>query len=655
MCGIAGIFNFKNQQTRLLPHVLSMTKAMRNRGPDDEGFIACKPNGQIDHFIGEETPNEVRSKYPKSKLITRSLDFQSTLVMGHRRLSILDLSPAGHQPMCNSNGRDWIVFNGEIYNFKDVRSELKNLGYSFTTGTDTEVILAAYSHWNDGCLSRFNGDFSFVIWDNQTQSLFCARDRIGIKPFYFLLDENRFIFGSDIKTIIASGLYYPEPDPHGLYLAMAFGIAPRPITAFKGIFALEQAHWMRIYSTGKFEKHRYWKIPTGNQNAVLNEIDARRQLDEKLQKAVELRLIADVPVGTFMSGGIDSSTISAIAAKKHPGIKAFTLGYQDDVPEMDEVAQATSTAKMWPMTHIIHKVDPNDTLQYLDEWIRGYEEPFYNIAANYVISKLVRKNNTKVVLNGLGGDELFSGYSYYRYHTLPRIPRLGFLFNKLKWLPSNKIRRRLNMVGAESPDMLHTMIFRQQTDEVLDELFQQAFRPPVDTLKFLHELYCGDVNFCNTMEAFNYMDLMNYIGNHHVHRVDQFTMAHSVEGRFPFLDHELVEFAFTIPPKLKIFKGQRKYILRKVAQNYISKDCLSMQKKGFGLPLKHWMQNQLKQTVTNSIKLLCQRNEINADKIQKMFQAYEQDKLIPQRIWHLVALEKWFEEFIDPGVHLLNS
>lgn len=651
MCGIAGIFELAQASVRQLPHVAAMTRAMRHRGPDDEGYVAVI-EGQVRHFVGAETPSAVRSRFRVSPLVSQAFEHRSILAMGHRRLSILDISPAGHQPMSDPRGRYWIVYNGEIYNFREIRVELELLGHRFKTGSDTEVILASYGEWQENCLSRFNGDFAFAIWDNEEQSLFCARDRIGIKPFYYTLDHERFIFASDIKTIIASGLYCPEPDPHGLYLAMAFGISPRPITAFRGVRALEQAHWMRVNRDGSVKKCRYWSVPVGSQDYSMTEAGAVGQLEEQLHRAVKLRLVADVPVGTFMSGGIDSTTISAIAAQYHPGIKAFTLGYQNDASDLDEVSQAEATSRLHSMQHIVERVDPISVLKDLTDRVKNYEEPAYGLGANYTISKLAKNNKVTVVLNGLGGDELFAGYAYYRYASRPRFGWLHPLTGLVNLLGNKKISRGVSLFTAQTADHLHTMLFSQADDNKLRNLFKSSLHPPEGIQDFLHNLYVKDMVFGDTVEAFGYMDLMNYIGNHHVHRLDQFTMAHSIEGRFPFLDHNLVELAYSIPSHLKMRGREQKYILRRVAEKYIATECLLMKKKGFGLPLKQWMRGPLKPLVIDSLQKLSQRSEVNGDAISLWCQAYEKNSFPHSWIWHLVILELWFQQFIDPGISL---
>lgn len=648
MCGIAGILNFDGYVNQQLHHLDNMVNAMRHRGPDDSGMISVSNDYKVNTFFNEDTPQEVREYYPYAHHIQKGINYSTFLSLGHRRLSILDVSPTGHQPMVDSDKRFWIVHNGEIYNFQDIRKKLERLGHYFRSNSDTEVIIASYKEWGENCLQHFNGDFAFAIWDHNEKCIFCARDRIGIKPFYYTIQNNQFIFASDIKTIIASGLYKPEPDCQGLYLAMAFGIAPRPMTAFKGIQALEQGHWMRVGLNGRIEKQQYWNVPVGTVQKNMKEQDAVELLNDKLLKAVRRRLIADVPVGTFMSGGIDSTTISAMASIEQPGIMALTLAYEEGVEYMDELEQAKATGRMYPMDHVVHRVDPSESLNDLITWIDGYEEPFHNLAPNHVISKLASQNGLKVILNGLGGDELFAGYGYYRIARYwPMLKALSPLIKRLAPSFGRRGKRFAAAASAKSPDKLHTLLFQKSFDSDLHKLLNLPGILTIDSASFLQDLYAKGITFQDTVEAMNYMDLMNYIGNHHVHRVDQFTMAHSIEGRFPFLDHEVIEAAFRIPSSLKIQRQEQKYILRKVARNYIHSSCLNMKKKGFGLPLAQWMHGPLKTFVTQQLNALKEREIINSSYVDTMYNSYREGKMAPSRIWHLVALELWFQRFID--------
>jgi len=652
MCGIAGIFNLQGAETQQARALHQMANQMIQRGPDDEGFALIHKDGKINTYRGRDTCMDhleipLIPDYPREP-IQNAYEKPSWVALGHRRLSIVDLTPHGHQPLCTHDKRYWIVFNGEIYNYQDIASELNAEGIQLHGHSDTEVLIHAYAQWGEQCLDRFNGDFAFAIWDNKENYLFCARDRIGIKPFYYTIENNQLVFASDIKTIIASGLYTPEVDPEGLYFAMAFGIAPRPMTAFKGVHALEQGHWMRVYFDGRIEMQHYWGIPVGTQDHKMSEADAIEILDTELTQAIRLRLHADVPVGTFMSGGIDSTTISAIASRMHPGIKAFTLGYEHTAPELDEVAQAEATARMNPMEHVIHRVNPDESLSDLDNWIDGYEEPFYSLAANHVISKLVKQNGVTVVLNGLGGDELFAGYDLYKFaRWWPLISTFSPVIGLLSPVMGKKGERLADIAAVNSPDQLHTLFFQNTPDMGLHQLFYHPDLVDINTPNRLKRLYADGIVFGDSIEAMSYMDLMNYVGNHHVHRVDQFTMMHSVEGRFPFLDHKLIEAAYRIPSKWKIKGGVQKYVLRQVAKKYIDPSCLSMKKKGFGLPLKQWMQGPLLPLVQAKMDALKERSLIRADTVTKWFEEYQRGHISATRIWHLVALELWFERFID--------
>ncbi len=652
MCGIAGVLCLDHSEAHLTQHVSAMTRQMHHRGPDSEGYALIRSSGHVHTYRGDDTPaahddGVTQFGYPDAH-IASAKDTPSILALGHRRLSIIDLSSHGHQPMCTPDRRYWVIFNGEIYNHREIATELNKLGIALHGHSDTEVLLNAYACWGPGCLERFNGMFAFAIWDNEKKQLFCARDRVGIKPFYFTFRDNYFIFASDIKTIIASRLYDARPDPEGLYLAMTFGMAPRPKTAFKDIEALKQAHWMLIDARGRVQTRRYWSIPVCTQDHTMSETDTIELLEEQLSASIQRRLIADVPVGTFMSGGIDSTTIAAIASGHHPGIKAITLAFEDAAPELDEVSQAAATARMHNMQHIVHRVDPDVALDDLDLWIDGYEEPCYTVSANHVISGVVKKHGIKVILNGLGGDELFAGYHWYRkiaYWNTAR--KLRSVLQPLspalrgRWL----ILARASRIS--SADRFHSFMFSRFSTQEIRALFGISASCDWDSIETVHQLYADGVEFEDDIEAVSYMDLMNYIGNHHVHRTDQFTMMHSIEGRFPFLDHELIEAAFRIPSKFKLKGNIQKYVLRQVAKQHIAPECLSMKKKGFSLPLRQWVNGPLENLVARKLSLLKNRDTVCADTITTWEAEYKRGTRRASKIWHLAALEMWYERFID--------
>jgi asparagine synthase (glutamine-hydrolysing) len=655
MCGIAGIVHLDGEMSPISQGLLRMAEQMRRRGPDDEGYTLFQTNAPAEVLYGEATPTTVRNsltQQSQNKHISETINRKALAGLVHRRLSIIDLSPNGHQPMTTEDGRYWIVYNGEIYNHKEIAGQLKSLGVKFKSQCDTEVLLEAYKVWGADCLQKLNGMFAFAIWDEREKSLFCCRDRIGIKPFYYTIQKNKFIFASDIKTLIASGLFRPEPNMEGLYHNMSFGITPRPMTSFKDVYALEQGHWMKIGNDGNSSKFCYWKLPIGTQDPSMTEKEAEEQLESMLIKSVTRRLQADVPVGTFMSGGVDSTLISAIASRNQSGIKAFTLAYEEDAAEMDETEQARATAAMHPMDHIIQTVTSfasNDFLEFFDNNIKCYEEPYYSFYADYVISKLAVNNNTTVVLSGLGADELFAGYSYHRWIRLWPFLKLIWPFLPLTTPLLGYLGKRIEVISkASTIDRLHTSAMSQMTEKEKQGLFNDDLVKDFDTIEYINQTYIGlHLKFTDNIEAFCYMDMMNYLGNHHVHRADQCTMHYSLEARFPFLDHEVVELAFRIPSRYKCHEGVGKFILKNVAKKYIHPSCIAMKKKGFGLPIESWIKGPLKEFSVESMNKLSSRSIINENYMQKTTEEFLKNKVPFTQVWSLVSLEKWFEIFID--------
>ena len=658
MCGIAGILSIDNNR---LPYgnIQLMTNAMKHRGPNDEGLAFFESNSKDIHiFGGNDTPGKVflsPNSFHPTEVFSGKAPENTILALGHRRLAILDLSAAGHQPMFTEDGRYCIIHNGEIYNYREIRRKLINKGVPFFSNTDTEVILKAYQAWGENCLHQFNGMWSFAIWDNQEKTLFCSRDRIGIKPFYYLCNASFFIFASDIKTLIASNIYNPEPNWQGVYHAMSFQCAPRPMTCFKEISSLEQGHYMRIDLNGQIVKKRFWELPIGQTDHSKDENYWINYLEDIIVKAVRRRLVSDVPIGIFMSGGIDSTTISAIAAREHPGIKAFTLAYEDSAAEFDELAQAQATAAMWPMEHIWEKVLPKESLTHLGQIASCYEEPFFSLGPTYIISQLAKKHNVPVVLNGLGPDELFCGYR--REHMLslwkiihPWIPGIR-LFSR----HNGRYAKFLHLITSKDVFEFYISKFSAFSEYEKRELFSFSDAANWSSYETFRELYgLNSLHFSDPIESICYMEVINYIGNHHLYRGDQFTMQCSIESRYPYLDHELVEAAFRIPAKYKISGKQGKYILRKIAKKYIHPTCISAPKKGFSLPIAYWMRGELKSIVENKLDKLKNRKILNNKKIDALKYRFYAGKDGYQKLFFLFSLELWMEAMIDHGCISVN-
>jgi len=631
---------------------MAMAAAMKSRGPDDEGYLlAHHDSTMLQVYLGDDTPARSESVdfYPDEHIST-AIEQPASVFLAHRRLSIVDLSICGHQPMCTEDRRYWVVFNGEIYNHLEVRAALESEGSAFHGSSDTETLVKAFRRWGGDCVSRFNGMFAFVIWDDKEKKLYCFRDRIGIKPFYFTWVDGIFLFASDIATLIASGIYHPREDLEGLYHALSFGVAPRPLTAFREVYALEQGHWMVIDASGNVSKECYWRVPVGTQDESMTEDAAVELLDGHLRRSIELRLIADVDVGAFMSGGIDSTTIASLASLRHPGIRAFTLAFNSDA-NLNELEQASEAARKYGMEHIVRNVDDEAVIDDLEEIVRCYEEPFYDISPNYIISRLVADHRQRVILTGLGGDELFGGYPYYRWEKRWRLlRRLRPLLGLARHLPVvGHLSDRLHQIGsAHHGNDFATAVRSFITEDEKKRLFLDNKVEDFDTIDRVQQLYVSeDLEFSSFIEAISYIDLVNYIGNHHVYRVDKFTMNFSIEGRIPFLDHELVEAAYRIPDRYKVTDSGSKYVLRRVAERYIPASCLEARKKGFDLPTDRWLRGCLKAFTRDKLKTLGERGIFCPRMINRIYSEWEMKARSFRSVWELVSVEMWFEMFID--------
>jgi len=659
MCGIAGVVCFGESAHRM-PYLRRMADSMRRRGPDDEGYVLFGREGAPRVFGGADTPSDTfggRLPYlPAGELPHDGEVPEAVAGLAHRRLSVLDLSHRGHEPMCSPDGRHWLVLNGEVYNYREIRAELEGHGPPFTTGTDTEVVLRAFARWGPACLDRLNGMFALAIWDTEARQLLCARDRLGIKPFYYHRSPSRFLFASEIKALLASRQFVSGVDPDGFYHGMSLQIGPRPLTAFRGIRALPQAHWMTVGADGEVSTRRYWRIPVGPTDHGRPEQSYVEELEHHLEASVRRRLIADVPVGTFMSGGIDSTTVSALAAQAQPGIKAFTLAFEAG-SRSDELAQAKATAAKHPMTHIVHET----TLDYRLAWNRDmpllYEEPFVMLSPHYVVARLAADNGVTVVLSGLGGDELLLGYR--REKTLGRWRRYRRLAPLLALLPGWGGGMTRAKEFASLPTIAHYYVHRFSTFGRGERarLLRPDFLARVeqrDTAQVLIDQHgVAPEEFEDELQALCYLELVHCIGNHHLHRLDQFTMHFSLEGRVPLLDHELVEFAARVPSELKLCDGTPKYLLRRMAERHIDASSLHMKKIGFRLPMRDWIRGPLQDFVQAKLTALLGSGIFRPEAIEEARGLASGRK--PQRkrhrkrrwlkVWQLVSTQLWLEAF----------
>lgn len=639
MCGIAGIVQFNGHKGETLSPLMGMLKEIKHRGPDDEGVLLADSDVHIFHTDDSDQFQSSRNYAPQAHVNTYGDEGKVRVALGHRRLSIIDITADGHQPMCDISGRYWMIFNGEIYNFKELKEELSAKGVTFVSDTDSEVLLYAFIHWGPECLSRFNGMWSFVIYDSKKQELFAARDRLGIKPFYYHHTGNQLVFCSEIKGIIASGQYKPEINYEGLWHNMAMGVSPRPMTCFEGVTSLKPGHYMTIDLKGQIQEAQYWEMPIGAEKNLDTEEKALNTLNELLNESVQYRLISDVKVGSFLSGGVDSGIVTALAAKYEPNIAAYTIGFGAEDDPLNEIGAARRVAERHAVEHITRVVSGDDLYRNIGNLVSCYEEPYISLAPPFLAAELAADQGAKVVLYGMGGDEFFGGYRYYN-----RIP----IWNKLrKWswllgmIPgglSGKMDRSKAVAGAKNIWEYYLIHHNNLSSRERSQLFiDQTY----DTAQRYSELYQNSGFESTTQyDQISYIDAMSYLGSHQLHRNDQFSMHFSLEGRFPYLDHRIIEAAFRIPGPLKLKGGETKYLLKRAAEPYLPYDQIYQRKKGFSLPLDEWCRTSFKDLINDELSDLKGRNIFNnlaIDNIRKHPNS--------QKTWHLVMTEMWLKRF----------
>jgi len=626
MCGIAGKAYFNNKEV-LVRDIEAMNEKITHRGPDDSGVYISK---------------------------------NKRVGMGHRRLSVIDLSPLGHQPM-NYLNRYWISYNGEIYNFQILREKLKKDGYQFKSKTDTEVILALYDKYGKKCLDHLRGMFAFVIFDEKENTIFAARDRVGKKPFKYYLDENVFIFASELKSILTQKEYIKEPDWTAIHHYLTLQYCPAPLTGFKGIKKLEPGHYLFLNLNGKkIIKEQYWKLDY-SKKMKLTEDEWSRKINGKLEESVKLRMVSDVPLGAFLSGGIDSSAIVGIMSKfsKTP-IKTFSIGFEEK--KYNELKYARKIADLFKTDHTEFIVKPN-ALEDLRMLAKQYEEPFADSSAlpTCYLSKLTKEHVT-VALNGDGGDENFAGYSRYSAFKLSLLyAKLG-LINKAMVLPATKMlanntnnpffarAHRFSKSASDDYRSRYLEYIAYFNNEDKESLYTDNFKNqvwPEDTYKIIAEKFNG-ANIKNKIDQVLYTDFVSYLPDDLLAKIDIASMAVSLECRSPLLDHKFLELTAKVPPELKLSGlTNKKYIFKKAFMNFIPNEILYRPKMGFGVPINTWFRNDLesftKQTLLS--KKATSRSLFKKKEISRLLSEHARGMDHQYRIWALLMLELWLEEY----------
>lgn len=629
LCGICG--KIYNDHTRAVDPALiqRMCSVVRHRGPDDEGVY-------VKAHIG----------------------------LGHRRLSILDLSPAGHQPMCNEDGSIRIVLNGEIYNYQELRTGLAARGHQFSSHTDTETIIHLYEEKGVGCLLELRGMFAFALWDEKKKLLFLARDRVGKKPLVYRQDNESLVFASEIKSLLCDPAVRKEVNPTALHHYLTYQYVPAPLTIFQSIHKLPPAHYM-IYQNGSATVERYWDVSYANKLRYASLNEYKDHFLDLFKEAVSIRLRSDVPFGAFLSGGIDSSIVVAVMSGilEQP-VKTFSIGFNEK--EYDELPFARMVAEKYNTDHHEFIVTP-DIRDVLPKIVWHYNEPFADSSAvpTYYLAQMTRQHVT-VALNGDGSDECFAGYPRYvltdqaRYYQKAAWLMGGPLLQyAARLLPDRKerhsflsrLKRYLKNLYADTPGWYMRYLCHFDND-MKQQLCTESFRASVqgiDSAALVEALY-NKADGATCIDKLLYVDVMSYLPEDLLVKVDIASMAHSLEARSPFLDHKIMEFAAALPSDLKLRGSTTKYFLKQILSDFLPEEVLFREKMGFGVPIDLWFRGELKDMAYDTLlsKKAVERGYFNKEAVQTLLDEHVGGQYNHcYRIWNLLCLELWHKMYVD--------
>lgn len=624
MCGIAGVVSVRPGAFRAA--VQAMLDAMTHRGPDDEGLAVLEPP-----------------------------DVTGTVVLGSRRLAILDRSPAGHQPMQDPQRRHWIVYNGEVYNFAELRAGLGATGVPWTSSGDTEALLRAYGAAGVETLTRWRGMFAVAIWDAQRQALILARDRLGIKPLYYWQGDGVVAFASEVRALLASGLLPRRLSTSGLATFLSFGAVQDPLTLIEGIEALLPGHRM-IVQGGSLTMERYWDLPPADGVASMDRLRIVDALCDRLQESTRLHLVSDVPLGLFLSGGVDSSLLAALA-QRGGGRRVATWTVAFQAPGADEGPQAAAVARAIGSDHHEVPVDPAALQRQLPEALRAMDQPTINGLNTYAVARAVHEAGLTVVLSGLGGDELFAGYPTFRRsrwcQAVPAGVRRLLAALAAGADPREDRRERWRLLGAWERDLGHPllglrMVFGPQGiarllgsgQDSLDGLWG-AFAPVARRLVQTTAGY-------DAVTRVSALELRLYMVNMLLRDTDGMSMAHSVEARVPYLDHPFVEWALTVPGRAKVGHGP-KPLLAAALRRLLPSVAIPAVKRGFVVPLARWLREPgpLQTQVEASFHETAgwARIGLRPEAAGAVWRAFERGRCGWAQPWALVVLRWWVEAY----------
>ncbi len=626
MCGIVGIV--RNDGKPVDEELLArMNNAIRHRGPDEDGFYV---NGSVG--------------------------------LAMRRLAIIDLK-SGQQPIHNRDRSSWIVFNGEIYNYLELREKLEKLGHTFYTNSDTEAIVHAYDQFGADCPNHLRGMFAFAIWNERTQELFLARDRVGKKPLLYAEVNGQLIFGSEFTALLLHPDISRDIQPEALDHYLSFMCIPAPMTVYRSIRKLEPGHWLRWHN-GNVERQRYWE-PDFTKKIDISEEEAGERTVEILRDAVRVRLMSEVPLGAFLSGGIDSSAVVALMSQESSErVKTFSIGF--DEQDFSELHHARRVAEHVGAEHHEFIVRP-DAIEVLPMLVEHYGEPYADSSAlpTYYVAKETRKHVT-VALNGDGGDESFAGYERYiamglteKYRKVPSFVRESLIREAVNLIPTDptkrsKIKSAQRLLAVVSHPKTNRYMHWMSTfnEEMKGPLYSDFFREQTADANAtgILENWFKRANGIGIVDALLLTDQMTYLPNDLLVKVDIATMAVSLEARSPFLDHHVIEFAASLPQNLKLRRLTGKYLLKKVLRKLLPSENLTRRKMGFGVPIGHWFRGKMQpflREVVLSDKALG-RGLFKPETVRQLVDSHTRaERDYSHQLWTLLMLELWFNRFID--------
>ncbi len=627
MCGIAGQVTADRKPVEQ-SRIAAMGDSLRHRGPDDHGVYVKGPVG-----------------------------------LAHRRLTVLDLSSAGHQPMSNEDGTVWVVCNGEIYNFRELRSALAS-AHAFRSGTDTEVIVHLYEEYGIQCVSMLRGMFAFAIWDERAQRLVLARDRLGKKPLYYGIGAECLTFASEMKALLLGGSV-PDIDPVALHHYLTFQYVPAPMTIFRGIQKLRPGHVL-VYEHGKVSDSVYWSLRYDDTQTRRGEAEYEHEFLSLFRESVRIRLASDVPLGAFLSGGVDSSSVVALISEMTTQpVKTFSIGFKDEA--FNELAYAREVAQRFGTEHHEFVVEPS-ALEILSTLVRVYDEPFADSSAipTYYLSELSRQFVT-VVLTGDGGDELLGGYPRYQFGSLQNLAMGALQVNKAmsaaadcvnRWLttlrpPPREIGRRRGLLRLLQPLSRRYM---ERISYFTTAEKEWLYTPEFNEMVWNHESSEVVAKWLDETEATAQLnqllgvDTRSYLPDDLLVKVDRATMAHGLEARSPLLDHKLMEFAAALPIDQTVRGGQTKYVLKAAMRGRVPDRALAREKQGFAVPIHRWLREDcrgfLQEHLLSSRSL--GRGYFRADRVRQLIQQHVgQEADHGYRLYALLMLELWHREYAD--------